>query len=142
MVGIIILSHGNYALEIVNTIETIHGKNHNIIPIVLEDNESLESYEKRVQESISNSLFDKHLILIDFLGGTPFNATQKLVMNPNIEIITGVNIPMVLNIISCDSKNLREISQEAEKAGKCGVVNVSQIIKNKLNEELMGAEKL
>ena len=82
MVEIIIVSHGNYAFEIVNTIEMINGKKHNIIPFALKEQESLEDFEKRLKEFIDNSSFDEHLILIDFLGGTPFNAMQKLVMSP------------------------------------------------------------
>ena len=142
MVEIIIVSHGNYAFEIVNIIEMINGKKHSIIPFALKEQESLEAFEKRLKEFIDNSSFDEHLILIDFLGGTPFNAMQKLVMSPNIEIITGVNIPMVLNTISCYSNNLKEMSKKAEEYGKCGIVNISEKVKSRLNEQLKGAESL
>lgn len=142
MVGIILLSHGDYAYEIVNTIESVYGKHHNIIPIALSEQESLNSFEKRLKKTIDESSDNEFLILVDFLGGTPFNSTQQFVMKDNIEIVAGVNIPMVLGIVSNRDKGLKELSKIAEDTGKSGIVNITQMIKNKLNEEIVEKEKL
>ena len=49
---------------------------------------------------------------------------------------------MVLNTISCYSNNLKEMSKKAEEYGKCGIVNISEKVKSRLNEQLKGAESL
>ena len=135
MVQIIIVTHGNHGIEIINSIELIYGKVNNIKAITLHESESLEEYTDKIYNEIENSIFDEFLVLVDFLGGTPYNATQKLIGISNVEIITGVNSPMLLKIVQMTDNTLKEIAYEAEKSGKSGIVNISNLIKKRFQED-------
>ena len=135
MVELIIVSHGNYAIEVINSVEMILGKNNNIKALTLNKEESLESLTDRLDREIKNSDFKEFLVLVDFLGGTPFNATSKLIGKDNIKIISGVNIPMVLKILPVANRSLKEVAYIAEKEGKEGIINISNLIEKRLNKE-------
>lgn len=134
MVQIIIVSHGNYGIEIINTVELIYGKVKNIKVITLGDGESLKECTDQLTFEVENSVFNEFLVLVDFLGGTPYNATQKLIDKSNVEIITGVNIPMLLRTLPITNKTLKEVAYIAEEAGKSGIVNISNLVKKRFKE--------
>lgn len=134
MVQIIIVSHGNYGIEIINTVELIYGKVKNMKVITLGDGESLKECTDQLTFEVENSVFNEFLVLVDFLGGTPYNATQKLIDKSNVEIITGVNIPMLLRTLPITNKTLKEVAYIAEEAGKSGIVNISNLVKKRFKE--------
>ncbi|MBU3195959.1 PTS system fructose subfamily transporter subunit IIA [Clostridium algidicarnis] len=134
MVQIIIVTHGNHGVEIINSIELIYNKTNNIKAITLDESESLEECMDKLNAEIENSIFHEFLILVDFLGGTPYNATEKLIGKNNVEIITGVNIPMVLKIVQMPNQGLKQLAYEAEESGKSGIVNISNLIKKRFQE--------
>lgn len=132
MVQIIIVSHGKYANEIISSVEMVCGKEHNLKALTLSESESLDNFINKLNLKIKNSIFNEFLVLVDFLGGTPYNATQNFIMKDNVEVITGVNIPMVLKIVQFNNKTLKELSYIAEEAGKLGIINVSNLINKNL----------
>ncbi|MBU3108095.1 PTS system fructose subfamily transporter subunit IIA [Clostridium gasigenes] len=134
MVQVIIVSHGNNAIEIINSIESIHGVAKNLKAITLSESESLKELTDKLNFEIENSIYDEFLVLVDFLGGTPYNATQKLIGKSNVEIITGFNTPMLLKLVSMENKTLKEISYIAEESGKLGIVNISNLVKKRFQE--------
>lgn len=130
MVEIIIVSHGNYAVEILNSVEMVYGKVENLKAVTINDGESLKELENKLKFEVENSRLSEFLILVDLLGGTPYNSTQGLIHKENVEVITGVNIPMILKVLPITNKPLKEVAFMAEEAGKLGIVNVSNIFKN------------
>lgn len=134
MVQIIIVTHGDHGVEIINSAELIYGKVNNIKAIALGESESLEDCTEKLDAEIKNSIFQEFLVLVDFLGGTPYNATQKLIGKSNVEIITGVNMPMLLKIIPMTKETLKEVAYEAMESGKSGIVNISELIKRRFQE--------
>lgn len=131
MVEIIIVSHGNHASELINSVEIVYGKVNNMKAITLDDGESLNECSDKLNFEVEHSTFDEFLVLVDFLGGTPYNATQKLIGKSNVEIITGVNVPMLLKTIPITNKSLKEVAYVAEEAGKSGIVNISELVKKR-----------
>ena len=135
MIKTIILSHGNYAVEIIKSAESICGKQNNIEAITLGISDSLEEFTEKLNIIVLNNNTDEFLILVDFLGGTPYNATQNLIFNDNVQIVAGVNMPMVLKILNTKNKNLIELATIAEDAGKAGIVSISRLIKAGIKED-------
>lgn len=134
MVQIIIVTHGKHGIEIINSVELIYGRVNNVKAITLGEGESLEEYAERLDAEIKNSIFQEFLVLVDFLGGTPYNATQKLIGKSNVEIITGVNMPMLLKVIPMTKETLKEVAYEAIEFGKSGIVNISELVKKRFQE--------
>jgi mannose/fructose-specific phosphotransferase system component IIA len=99
--GIIILSHGSFAVACVETVRMLAGNQKNIVAFPLEEGEDPVEYAKEFMAVIE--LFPKgSIIFVDVMGGTPCNALMTGVRAKNLSIyaLSGVNIPMILTAIS------------------------------------------
>ncbi|MBQ3835006.1 MAG: PTS sugar transporter subunit IIA, partial [Elusimicrobia bacterium] len=98
MINILIVSHCSLAKELIATAEVIAGKQENLF--FIEKNmkdENLQSLQAKIDELLDKiSTPEGTLILTDMLGGTPCNASLLLTKKYNVEILTGVNLPMIL----------------------------------------------
>ncbi len=126
MVGIIAISHGSYAKALINSVEMIHGKQKKIRTICLEGNNSIESLKEKIDRTIEELNVEEILILVDILGGTPYNAACLFMDRKNINVITGMNMPMIVEIIPYMVQDLDKISSLAEHFGQSGVVNIRE----------------
>ncbi|QAT39169.1 PTS sugar transporter subunit IIA [Clostridium sp. JN-9] len=126
MVGIIAISHGNYVKELINSVELIYGKIDEIEAICLEKAESIESLNSKIELKIKGLDADEILILVDLLGGTPYNASSLWMKNPNINVVTGINMPMLLEILPHRNEGLMKVSKIAEESAKNGIINVGE----------------
>lgn len=126
MVGIIAISHGPYAKSLIESVEMVYGKQEKLEAICLGKDESIESLQERIKDTIKKLGLKKILIIVDLLGGTPYNATSIKLEDPNVNVITGLNMPMILKILPNRNKTLEEVSNIAIESGKDGIVNVSE----------------
>lgn len=133
MIGIIAISHGPYAKSLIQSVEMVYGKQEKLQAICLGQDESLESLQIKINDAVRALNLEKILIIVDLLGGTPYNATSMQLSNPNINVITGLNMPMLLHILPHRNKSLEEVSEIAIMSGKNGIINVSKKFKS-LNE--------
>ncbi|MDR1784518.1 MAG: PTS sugar transporter subunit IIA [Endomicrobium sp.] len=137
MVKIIVVAHGELAQELVNSVEAIVGKQSNLYVVKREVGDSLIQMKERVNSLLKDvSDDDGSLILTDMVGGTPCNASAPMCMLFNAEILSGVNLPMILSAIFSSKKDIT-ISDLAEKVlfdGQKSMINV----KKKLFDEIYG----
>ncbi len=107
--SIIICMHGNLATEILNTIELIIGTQKNIKAINFLSNENIDNIIKKYKNYIKKYCNNKNIIFfVDILGGSPYNAANRLLnykKNIIAEIISGTNIPMLLETIMSRNTN-------------------------------------
>lgn len=129
MIGIIAISHGPYAKSLIESVEMVYGKQEKIKAICLGQDESLESLQIKINDAVKALDLKEVLIIVDLLGGTPYNATSMQLSNPNISVITGLNMPMLLHILPHRNGSLEEVSKIAIMSGKNGIVNVSEKFK-------------
>ena len=71
------------------------------------------------------------LILTDMFGGTPTNLALSLLATHNVEVVTGVNLPMVLKVFSSRTTPLKELAAAASDAGIKGIVVPGTMLKNR-----------
>ena len=126
MVGIIAVSHGTYAEALINSVQMIYGKHDKITTVCLEGKDSIESLNKKIDIKIKELDVDEILILVDLLGGTPYNASCLWMENPKINVVTGINMPMLLEILPYTNESLEKVSKIAEEFGKSGIINVRE----------------
>lgn len=109
--GIIICTHKSTGKEIKNSAEMIAGPTSNIEVIEFFDHNSPEELTEKYKEAIERLNSDSIVFLVDLKGGTPFNCAARLkIENPAYEVITGVNIPMVLSIgLAGETDNLDQL---------------------------------
>ena len=136
MINILILSHCELTKELIKTAEVIAGKQENLFYIEQNiKNENLSSLQNRINEILQKINNEKGtLILTDMLGGTPCNAAMLLTKIYNIEIITGVNLPMILSAIftSKVSQTAKELAAKVLVDGKKSIVDAKQLLLEKL----------
>ncbi|GAB2027382.1 PTS sugar transporter subunit IIA [Lactovum odontotermitis] len=108
-VSILILTHGNFGKELINSAQMIYGTTENICAVPLLSGASFEDYAKEVQASM-DSLPGKKILLTDLYGGTPNNIAMMLQTQRDVNVFCGVNLPILIELIS-----LREIESDLEK---------------------------
>ncbi|OCG38312.1 PTS sugar transporter subunit IIA [Gilliamella sp. Gris1-4] len=102
MIPVLISTHGPTAKSLIETTEMIYGQQDLCEVASFAIGQSLESFQQQIEQKLA--LLTKEnstvLCLVDLKGGTPFNTLVKLMGNySNLEIITGVNIPMLLGAV-------------------------------------------
>lgn len=97
MIGILVLSHGDFAKGAINALEVVSGKQDKISALGLEHEDSVGEFERHVLEKLQD-LDSKEgvLVLVDMLGGTPCNVVAKLIKDHTFECIVGFNLPMLI----------------------------------------------
>jgi mannose/fructose/sorbose-specific phosphotransferase system IIA component len=135
MIGIIIVSHGYTAKELLHSAEMIIGRQDKVRVVSLTEGMSPEALIELTVDAIKE-LSDNNgiLILTDLYGGSTTNfIASALLKRGNVEIVSGVNLPMLLSVLSERSElSLKELSQKAVVDGKEGIINVKEFLKNNL----------
>ena len=136
MINILILSHCELTKELIKTAEVIAGKQENLFYIDQDiKNENLASLQEKISEILDKINNEQGtLILTDMLGGTPCNASVLLTKNYNIEVLTGVNLPMILSSIftSRTAQSAKELADKVLVDGKKSIVNAKQLLLEKM----------
>jgi PTS system mannose-specific IIA component len=130
MVGILIVTHGKLAQELVETTKIIVGRDvENIIPITVDWNDDMSDIQKTILSAIAKvDQGNGVLILTDMFGGTPSNISLSF-LSDRVEIITGVNLPMLIKIVNVgDRYNLKELAQMIHEQGKKSIYLASEIL--------------
>ena len=135
MIGIIIVSHGNLALELKSAMEHILGIQKNIEILSLFPSDDLDKKKDDLEELINE--FDPNkgiIILTDMFGGTPSNLAIPFLKNKKIEVISGANLPMLIKLVGLRENNdLKKIAKEAKVSAQRYISIASEILSE--NEE-------
>lgn len=114
MLGLLVLSHGRFAEELVNAARKIVGEIESFQALSMEWDADVEEATRRVDEAIQKvDQGQGVLVLTDMFGGTPTNLAMSLHEKDEIEIVTGVNLPMLIKFV-----NLREELDLHQAAGR------------------------
>ncbi len=122
-VGIIIVAHGDYASALLRTAEFILGPLTDCTSISIDAAFEVSDTVARLEDAVTR--LNKGagvIILTDMFGGTPTNISLALLSKYNVEVVTGINLPMILKVFNLRTKTLAELASIAEDAGKNGIV--------------------
>ena len=134
MIKILIITHGDLGTEILRTAEIIIGKQEEVDSITLTSQDSLATMHARVGEILKNiKTSDGTLILTDMLGGTPCNASLPFSTDYNIEIVSGLNLYMLLSaFINRSNLDLKGLAVKIISDGQRNIANAKEIFLKKL----------
>lgn len=138
MIGIIISTHGIFSEELIKSAEMIFGVQENIGCVTFMPGESTEDLIRKYGEIINKlDCTDGILFMVDLFGGSPFNAASILALkNEKMEIVTGVNLPMLLEVFgSKDFSNLSELVTISQSAGKDAIKQLVKQVDTNLEED-------
>ncbi len=114
MVTRVILTHGGLAEELLAAAETIVGSLPNFRTVTLEWKDSFDEARRKTSEALADlDPEGEILILTDMYGGTPYNVATSLFESGRVEVVTGVNLPMVVRL-GCPDTNERSVAELAE----------------------------
>ncbi|EPC11293.1 PTS mannose transporter subunit IIAB [Pasteurella multocida] len=125
-IAIMIATHGVAAEQLLKTTEMLIGEQDNVATIDFVPGENAETIMTKYQEKLSTTLShcDEVLFLVDTWGGSPFNAANRVADGkPNMDIVTGVNFPMLVETFMArdDGPTLPELVAIALETGRTGV---------------------
>lgn len=133
MIGGIILSHGKLAEELLNALSIILGEVVNMEAISIGWYDDVEDSKRKINQSLKR-VDQKNGVLIftDMFGGTPSNLSFSFLKDDRIEIITGVNLPMLIKFVSLQRSNkLREVAKKVVEQGKKNIHLASALLSSK-----------
>ncbi len=120
MVGIVVITHGNFGEGILESAKQIMKCTENCLAINLSGRRDLSELRAEIKPKLAK-LDSKNgiLIFIDAMGGTPYNATLPLLEEGRLEVVTGVNLPMLLSAFNNRARmNVRELANKVVEDGR------------------------
>jgi PTS system mannose-specific IIA component len=129
-VGGIIVSHGQVASELLAAAETVVGGLDHIVAVSIGWHDDVEMAKDEIASAIKKvSQGNGVLLLTDMFGGTPTNISAMFLKHGEVEIVTGVNLPMVIKLASQNKQvSLEEMTAEVEQQGKTAIYCASELL--------------
>jgi PTS system mannose-specific IIA component len=129
-VGGIIVSHGQVASELLAAAETVVGELDHIVAVSIGWHDDVETAKAEIAGAIKKvSQGNGVLVLTDMFGGTPTNISAMFLKDGEVEIVTGVNLPMVIKLASQNKPmTLRQMTADVEQQGKTAIYCASGLL--------------
>jgi mannose PTS system EIIA component len=130
MIGIVLVTHGRLADELVSALEHVVGAQDRIATVCIGPEDDMEKRRAEILESITKTDDGGGVILLtDMFGGTPSNLAISVMDKANVEVIAGVNLPMLIKLASVRTDNsIDQASQAAQDAGRKYINIASQLL--------------
>jgi PTS system mannose-specific IIA component len=129
-IGGVIVSHGQVANELLAAAETVVGNMSHITAVSIGWHDDVELAKNEISRAIKKvSLGSGVLLLTDMFGGTPTNISAMFLKENEVEIVTGVNLPMVIKLASQNNQmSLSEMAKDVEVQGKQSIYRTGALL--------------
>ena len=130
MIGLVLVTHGNLANEFISAMQHVVGKQEQVAAVCIGPEDDMEQRRveiiKKVEEVNSGSGV---VVLTDMVGGTPSNLAISSMDKAKVEILAGMNLPMLIKIATLrKEKDLKSTVEGAQDAGKKYINIASQLL--------------
>lgn len=132
MIGLLIISHCDLGREFLNAAELIVGRVEAADAISITQTTDSQEMLRAISEKIKAlDRGDGVLILTDMLGGTPSNLSLSFLKDETVEVLTGVNLPMVITVVQeRNHLKLSELGEKAQQAGRRSITLAGKMLKS------------
>jgi PTS system mannose-specific IIA component len=133
MIGIVVVAHFNLAKQMVAATELIVGKQKQFESVDIFPDEDVDKIKKRLTDAVSSvEIGDGVLIMTDMFGGTPSNISLSLLNAGKVEVVTGVNLPMLIKLITYrEGRPLDELASFITQYGQNNIYLATDILKTR-----------
>ncbi len=132
MTGILLVTHANLGSALIETVEFILGKTQdNLSCVSINIQENPDTLRKKIKKGISKVRSDNGVIILtDMFGGTPSNLSYSFLEEGQVEVISGVNLPILLKAVTARSKmDMESLTLSLVEHGKKSISLASGILK-------------
>ena len=138
MVGVLIVSHGRLAEALISEVQSLIGQLQKVKGVSIWPRENEKEVRDRIREKMAEvDEGDGILILTDILGGTPTNLSLSFLKEKRVEVVTGVNVPMLLTLSSYQKgRSLEEICSLVRKSGRRSIILFKEVFGVKRKAEV------
>ena len=130
MIGLLIVTHCDLGKGLLNAAEFIVGRLEAAESVSIDQSSDTEEIMNKIRDKIS--ILNKGngvLILTDMFGGTPSNISLSFLKEEKVEVLTGVNLPMVISIANNRSSlGLTELAEKAQEAGRLSISQAGKLL--------------
>jgi len=130
MIGMVLVTHGNLADEFVLAMQHVVGRQDAIKTVCIGPNDDMERRRGDIAKAVNSvDCGDGTIILTDLFGGTPSNLAISLMKVGKVEVIAGINLPMLIRLAKArNSMTVREAASAAREAGRTYITIASEIL--------------
>jgi mannose PTS system EIIA component len=131
VIGVVVVTHGQLATELVNAAETIVGDLPRFAAVSIGWHEDTQDARDEIAEAVARVEQDQGvLILTDMFGGTPANLAMTFLAQGKVEVITGVNLPMLIKLASTtEPADLLQVAREMREHGRNAIWVASDLLR-------------
>ncbi|MDA5194566.1 PTS sugar transporter subunit IIA [Govanella unica] len=130
MIGMVLVTHGRLAEEFVAATEHVVGHQRAIKSICIGPDDDMEQRRKDILDAVNEvEEGDGVIILTDMFGGTPSNLAISVMTNGKVEVIAGINLPMLIKLATVrDQSTLDEAVAAAQESGRKYINVASRVL--------------
>lgn len=126
MIGMVLVTHGRLAVEFIAALEHVVGKQQQVAAVCIGPEDDMEQRRQEILDKVGEVDGGSGVVVLtDMFGGTPSNLAISIIDKARIEVIAGVNLPMLIKLASVrGTENLAKAVESAQEAG-CKYINVA-----------------
>lgn len=130
MIGALVVTHGRLAIELLNAAEMIVGEIHHITAVSLGWHDDVDMATSMIEKALERVKGpDGVLILTDMFGGTPTNIASTFLDPGKVEVVTGVNLPMLLKLAQIgEGQTLTAAALLVKEQGQSSIYIASRLL--------------
>jgi mannose PTS system EIIA component len=130
MIGMVLVTHGRLAAEFIAALEHVVGTQRNVACVCIGPEDDMERRRQDILHAIAKVDTGQGVVLLtDMFGGTPSNLAISVMDKARIEVIAGVNLPMLIKLASLrETETLAEAVRGAQEAGRKYINVASQLL--------------
>lgn len=133
MIGIVLVTHGRLAVEFRAALEHVVGEQQQIEAVTIGPDDDVERRRQDIIEAVKRvDSGDGVAILTDMFGGTPSNLSISVMNRPKVEVLAGINLPMLVKLAKVrDETPLPDAVAQAQEAGRKYITLASRVLAGK-----------
>ena len=131
MIGLVVAAHGNLGSELLMSAQMIIGPVVNAKAVSITQDSSMETIRDAIAEAVAEVGKDDHgvIIVTDMFGGTPANVSMTFLESQRVEVMTGINLPMILKFFnSQENLGLHELAAILKSYGQQSIALASEYL--------------
>ncbi len=133
MIGMVLVTHGCLATEFRSALEHVVGPQKQLATITIGPDDDMEKRRRDIMEAVKSVETGQGVVLLtDMFGGTPSNLSISVMNGAKVEVVAGVNLPMLIKLASVrDHADLGVAAAQAQDAGRKYIQIASRVLSGK-----------